>query len=107
MAVMHEGERPGHLLLGNEDVHRDVDAHARQMGQLAALAELIEVQVVGVASRIEAAKAAVNGVGPCGERCLERVLCSSRAQELGGLVRALHLRCVHVLVLSWLSARSW
>ena len=107
VAVVHEGERPGHLFLGDEDVHRDVDARACQMGQLTALAELVEVQVVGVASRIEAAKAAVDGVGPCSERRLERFPCSGRAQELGGLVRALHLRCVHVLVLSWLSARSW
>ena len=64
---MDKLQRIAHLGLLDDDVHRDVDARAGQVRGAARLLKGLVGKVGCLATGVEAAHAAVDGVGACGE----------------------------------------
>ena len=82
-AAAHELERRGHLAVLDDDVHGDIDACTGEMGRATRLAKRVVGEVRGLATSIELAHAAVDGVGACGERGGEGLRPAGGGQELG------------------------
>ena len=81
--LAHEGEGASQLVVTHHDVEGHVDARSREVRRTAGLLERVEVEVAGIAARVEVvAHAAVDGVGPRSERSAKRLRPTRRRKQL-------------------------
>ena len=80
--IGHEGKRLVHLARHDEGVGRQIDRASVQMRIAARRPQVGRVEVVGVAPRVEAARAQVDGIGACRHRRLKGRASTRRRQKL-------------------------
>ena len=96
-AAVDELQRIAHLRLLDDDVDRDVDARTCQMCGSARLFKGLVGKVGSLAAGVEAAHAAVDGVGACGEGGGKGLGPSGGRQKLGSAVGGSTGGCGHIL----------
>ena len=94
---MDELQRIIHFGLLDDDVHRDVDARTGQVRGAASLFKGLVGKVGRLAAGIEAAHAAVDGIGPGGECGGKGLRASGWGQKLGPAVGGSAGGCGHIL----------
>ena len=94
---MDKLQRVAHLGLFDDDIDRDVDARTCQMCGSARLLKGFVGKVGSLAAGVEAAHAAVDGVGACGECGGKGLGPSGGRQKLGSAVGGSTGGCGHIL----------
>ena len=94
---MDELQCIAHLGFLDDDVYRDIDARAGQVCSTAGLLKGLVGKVRCLAAGVEAAHAAVDGIGARGERGGKGLRASGGGQELGPAVGGSTGGCGHIL----------
>ena len=80
--ICHKGKRLVHLAWHDEGIGRQIDRASVQVRIAARRPQVGCVEVVGVAPRVEAARAQIDGIGACRHRRLEGRASTRRRQKL-------------------------
>ena len=96
-AAVDELQCIAHLGFLDDDVYRDIDARAGQVRGAAGLLKGLVGKIGCLAAGVEAAHAAVDGIGARGERGGKGLWASGGGQELGSAVGGSTGGCGHIL----------